>query len=317
MRIIFFGTPEFAATVLEELVKAKVDIVAIVTKPDKPQGRSLTLQPTSVKETAQKLLPEVPLFQPLKCSTPENIEVIKQFRPDLFVVVAYGEIMSQALLDAATWGGINIHASLLPSYRGAAPIQRCLMNGDTETGISIIRMVRKLDAGDVLCSEKLTIPEEANFGWLEKELRLVGTRAVLKAISDIEQGKVTPMAQDPEKVTFADKITPQDCCINWQRSSREIHNLVRALSPHPGAWCQVSVRGEKKRLKILKTEVFPERAPDTIFPGMFLQEHKSDLMVTCGRGILRLFDVQLEGKPVMPVQEFLKGFPLSVLSLEV
>ena len=309
MRIIFFGTPEFAATILQELVKANANIVAVVSKPDKPQGRSLKIQSSSVKEMAQKLLPEIPIFQPLKCSTPENIEILKALNPDLFVVVAYGEIISQALLDVPSWGCINVHASLLPAYRGAAPIQHSLMNGDSKTGISIIRMVRQLDAGDILHAETITIPAEADFGWLEKELRLVGARAALKAISDIEHDAVTLTPQDSEKVTFANKITQKECCIDWNRPAVEIHNRVRAVSPTPGAWCEILLRGQKKRLKVLKAQVFPTPLPDTMFSGMFLQEHPGDFMVSCGSGVLRLLLVQLEGKPPMPAQEFLKGYP--------
>src|SRR5437588_1525223 len=154
MKIIYFGTPLFAAKVLEELSRKGIDIAAIVTKPDKPQGRELKLQPPSVKLFAEKFLPGVPLFQPAKCSTPEFAEILRGFGADLFVVVAYGEIIKKEVLDIPRFGCINVHASLLPKYRGAAPIQRALMNGEKETGISIIQLVKEMDAGDVLSESK-------------------------------------------------------------------------------------------------------------------------------------------------------------------
>ncbi|HXF29776.1 MAG TPA: methionyl-tRNA formyltransferase, partial [Chlamydiales bacterium] len=163
MKIVFFGTPDFAARHLEALHQAGLEIVAIVTKPDKPVGRSLKIQPVPVKVMAEKLMPQVPLFQPEKCSTPEFIEILKKYPADLFAVVAYGEIIKQAVIDLPKFGCINVHASLLPAYRGAAPMQRCLMDGQKETGISIIQLILKMDAGDVLHYEKVAIAENMTF----------------------------------------------------------------------------------------------------------------------------------------------------------
>ena len=309
MRVIFFGTPSFAADHLKALVEANVEVVAIVTKPDRPQGRSLRLQPTAVKVVAQQLLPEVPIFQPEKCSTPDFIEILARYSADLYVVVAYGEIIKQAVLDLPRLGCINVHASLLPRYRGAAPIQRALIHGEHETGISIIKLVLKMDAGDVIAEEKIPITSNMIFKDLEEQLCQVGCRVLLRVIADYEKGCVVAVAQDESKVSFANKITTNECKIDWNQSALTIHNLIRGLSPHPGAWCEVTVHDQKKRLKILRSQYDP-----TIMqkPGMFIlnQNGKNGFWVACGEGGILLEQVQLEGKQVMPIHELLKGTPL-------
>ena len=297
MKIVFFGTPAFAASILEALVKRGHDIVAIVTKPDKPQGRSLHMSPPEVKRLAAKILPSIPLFQPEKCSRPEFIEILKNIPADLYVVVAYGEIISQSVLDLPKFGCINVHGSILPKYRGAAPIQRAIMNGEKETGISIIRMVKKMDAGNVLTMEKCSISDEMTFGSLELLLREKAVVALLRAIDQIAAGKTEEITQDESQVTFANKITPEECQINWQMSAISLHNLVRGANPYPGAWCEVQIRNEAKRMKVWKTQVLPE------LPGS-----DSQLVMTTGDGILELLEVQLEGKPRQSARDFLNGY---------
>lgn len=304
MKIVFFGTPEFAATILSALVEAKAErrlsISAVVTRTDKPQGRSSTLVAPPVKKIALELLPNTPLLQPQKCSTPEMVEELKKIQADLFVVAAYGEILSQAILDIPRLGCINVHGSYLPKLRGAAPIQRALMQGDTETGISIIRMVRKMDAGNVLYAEMLPIGPSVTYGELERALAHLGSSCLLHALNDLEQGEISEIVQDEAEVTFADKITPKDLEIDWRRPASQIHNQVRALSPEPGAFCYVTIRGQKKRMKILQTELV-----DTSISTTF--------EVVCEEGSLRLLTVQLEGKPIMKAADFLKGTPLSLI----
>lgn len=310
MRVLYFGTPEFAASILQDLVEAHIDIAAIVTKPDTPQGRMLKLNSPAVKKRAELLLPHVPILQPVKCSTPECIEVLKSYNADLFIVVAYGEILSQAVLDLPKLGCVNVHASLLPALRGAAPIQRALMRGDAETGISIIRLVKKMDAGNILHVEKMAIPLEMHAQELEEALAKLGTKALLQVIGDIKAGTLHEVVQDETKVTFADKITTDECRIDWTRPAKEVYNLIRAVSCHPGAWCDVSIRGQKKRLKILRAELLPHlKAP----PGTLLQDHKLDCIVACHDGAVRLLALQLEGKPLMPAHDFMKGIPPNAL----
>ena len=304
MKIVFFGTPVFAARHLEALVEQGIEVVAVVTKPDKPQGRNLVLQAPPVKTVAEKLLPQVPVFQPEKCSTPEFVEVLKAFQADLYVVVAYGEIIKQAVLDLPPLGSINVHASLLPFYRGAAPIQRCLINGEAETGISIIKLVLKMDAGDVVCMEKIPITPNTTFPELEEDLCTLGCKCLLKTIHNFEKGLLEGVPQDHNLATFASKITPEESQIDWRRSGIAIHNLIRGVTPHPGAWCNVLVRGQKKRLKILRSEYYPELNQ---MPGSVLGQGKNALAVACGEGGIWLKIVQLEGKQAMPITEVLKG----------
>jgi methionyl-tRNA formyltransferase len=304
MRIVFFGTPEFAATILKALSEAKASVVAVVTRTDKPQGRSSTPVAPAVKKTAIESLPGIPLLQPQKCSTPEMVEELKKFQPDIFVVAAYGEILSQAILDIPRLGCINVHGSYLPKLRGAAPIQRALMQGDIETGISIIRMVRKMDAGNVLYAEVLPIGPNANYGELERALAHLGATCLLHTLKDLEQGKMTEIVQDEAQVTFADKITSKDLEIDWKLPAYQIHNQVRALSPEPSAFCYVTIREQKKRMKILQTELV-----DT--------SNSASFEVTCGKGSLRLLTVQLEGKPAMKASDFLKGTPRNQISIGI
>jgi methionyl-tRNA formyltransferase len=316
MKCIFFGTPEFAASILEKLHEAKIQIVAIVTRPDTPQGRSLMLSPPAVKRAASSLFKDVPLLQPSKSSSPEFIEILKSFGADLFIVVAYGEIVSQTLLDIPPKGCINVHASLLPAYRGAAPMQRCLMNGDRKTGVAIMRMVRKMDAGAILKMEEVDVPEDMNIGELQQKLSTLGAKALLDVLDVLKTTSFAGTAQDETKVSFAPKITPQDGHISWNLSARTIHNLVRALTPSPGAVCDLLIKGSKKRLKINRSKVFSEDESSEKPPSTFFQNSKDTLFVVCGRGILQILEVQLEGKKSMPVQEFLRGTRFSdILSI--
>ena len=292
-RIIFFGTPAFAAEVLLFLVENKVPIAAVVTQPDRPKGRSLVLTPSPVKLIAQNHLPEIPVFQPEKASDPQFLEHLKQLGADLYVVVAFGQILTQTLLDIPPLGCINVHASLLPKYRGAAPIHRCLLNGDTETGVSIQKMVRKLDAGDVIAESSIPISPDMNFGELEKALCELSKTLLLKVLDLYAKGIPPAVPQDPDQVSFAAKVEPEEGELNWSKSAQELHNLVRAFSPRPGAWCWVWLQGEKKRLKIFRTEV--------------AQSPSKDFTASCASGFLKILEVQPEGKPRMSASDWLRG----------
>ena len=304
MKIIFFGTSSFAARVLEYLLNHNIDVLAVVTRPDRPKGRNLKLQPSSVKELLLTRQSTLPLFQPEKASTAEFASQLKSFRPELFVVVAYGEIIKTLLLDLPTKGCINVHASLLPKYRGAAPMQRCLMNGEKETGITIMDMVLEMDAGDILEQDKLTIPEEMTLGELEEKLWHLACPLLLKTLQKIEKGTLKKIPQDPSQVTFAPKITPQEEEIDWMKSAVDLHNLMRALS----AWCQIKIGSETKRLKIKKAHLIKEKNGA---PGSILSYGKEGWIVACGEGALSLFEVQLEGKKAMGVQEFIRGIQMA------
>jgi methionyl-tRNA formyltransferase len=312
MNIVFFGTSNFASTLLDCLLKHNLNIVAVVTRTDKPQGRSLKVSSPPVKELVLKSYPDLPILQPLKASTPEFAELVKRYNPDLFIVAAYGEILKSLILDIPFLGAINVHGSLLPKYRGAAPIQRCLMNGDPETGVTIIKMVLEMDAGDMLEKAAVQLSSTTTFGVLEEMLSKVACPALIKVIGQIKEGTVHAVPQDPLQVTFAPKISSAETEIKWNRPAKETHNLIRGISPHPGAWCWVQIGADKKRLKIKRSEVIES----TGYFGENLVFSDKEWIVACGTGALKLLEVQLEGKKSLPISEFLRGFhePCKILT---
>lgn len=314
MKVVFFGTPPFAAEALRLMLAASssatgidIEICAVITKPDKPQGRSGALVSPPVKAVA--LEHNIPVFQPAIVSDPTFAPVLEAFAPDLFVVVAYGEIIKQHLLDMPTKGCINLHASLLPAYRGAAPIQRCIIDGAKESGVSIMHMVKKMDAGDVIRTVSVEIGPNMTFGELQEQLCRQGCPALVEVVQAIaEKGAAMAGApQDDEKATYAPKIELEECELLWERSAEQLHNLVRGTNPYPGAWCTVHMRGEKKQLKIWRTlpilEGLPSASPGTLLPA------GSNMLVACGVGALQIGELQLEGRRRMPAAEFLRGLP--------
>jgi methionyl-tRNA formyltransferase len=312
MKIVFFGTSSFAAHILQFLVNQREDLAAVVTRPDRPKGRSLKVSSSPVKETLLKLDVSIPLLQPEKASTAEVAEVLKAYAPDLFIVVAFGEIIKQNLLSIPKYGSINIHTSLLPKYRGAAPIQRCLMNGERETGITLIDMVLEMDAGDILKMVKLPLSEEMTFGDVEEKLCSLACTSLKELLAEFKTGAVKRYPQNPSDVTFAPKITPEDERIHWDKDAAKVHHLIQALSPTPGAWCLISIDGEKKRLKIKRSCL--ERT-NRGRPGEILTFDKEGWVVACGAGALRLLEVQLEGKKTMKGEDFVRGYQKSLLIL--
>lgn len=306
MKIIFFGTPLFAAKSLSFLLKNNIDVVAVVSRTDKPKGRSKRLFPTPVKSVALEHTPPLPVFQPQKKETAseEFVRQLEHFRADLFVIVAYGEILRQSVLDIPRLGCINLHGSLLPKYRGAAPIQRCIMNGETETGVTIMHLVRKMDAGPMIKTVKTPIGPDETFGQIEEKLCEIGSQLLLEVIRDFEKGPVNENLQDEAQATYASKIELEDCEIDWNQPAETIHHLVRGVSPYPGAWCYVMVKGEKKRLQIKESRLLKEMSGR---PAQILPCDSGDLVIACGTGALRLLKLQLEGKKEMPPQVLLRG----------
>ncbi len=306
MKVIYFGTPDIAANVLEYLMEHGIDVVAVVTKPDKPKGRSGTPVPTAVKSKILNINPSMPLYQPELVSEISFAPVLQEYEADLFVVVAYGEIIKQHLLDMPKLGCINLHASLLPKYRGAAPIQRAIMDGELETGVTIMHMAKKMDAGDIIEMVQVKITPDMTAGELTEELCRVGSKALLDVILQFQQGIIKRVPQDHEKATFAPKVELEDCEIDWSKEAEAIHNKVRGSMPIPGSFCFVTVKGEKKRLKIKKTKV---ESLLTGIPGTILLADQDGIVVACGKNALRILDLQLEGKKPMPLVEFLRGIP--------
>lgn len=303
MKIVYFGTPQFAADVLEYLLKQGVAIQAAITKPDKPKGRSGLPQPTPVKLIAQAH--QIPVYQPELVSALDFAEILRPFQADLFVVVAYGEILKQHLLDMPKLGCINLHASLLPKYRGAAPIQHAIIDGETETGVTIMHMVKKMDAGDIIKRVKVPISNETTYGELEQTLCDKGSEALLQVIRSYETGTLDRIPQDHTQATLAPKIELEQCEIHWNLPAKAIHDLVRGVFPHPGAWCHVSIRGYPLRLKILKTLI----VEGSESPGKIVSYGKQGLVVSCGKDALRILELQLEGKKAMAAEELMRGIP--------
>lgn len=310
MKLLFFGTPLFAAKVLDDLLQQNHEIVGIVTRPDKPKGRSKQLQPSAVKELALEKCPQIPFFQPVKASTEDFAAELRALKPDVFVVVAYGEIIKTNLLEIPTKMCVNVHPSLLPKYRGAAPIQSALFNGDKETGVTIMEMVLEMDAGDILEVVKIPVPENMTFGELEKKLYELSGPALIRVLEKIALGQVKKISQDSSQVTFSKKITSQDRVIDWEKRVDELHNQIRALSPRPGAYCFVEIGGTLKRLVIRKTKKVSHIDGK---PGETLFFQKDRWVIGCQNGALSLLEIQLEGKKSMPIEEFLRGTSLAPL----
>jgi methionyl-tRNA formyltransferase len=306
-RIIFFGTPAFATGILEGLVTAGHILVAVVTQPDKPMGRSGSVQPSPVKQWASGHLPAVPLFQPLKASADVFVDELALLKPDFLIVAAFGQILKQNLLDIPKIAAINVHTSLLPKYRGAAPIQRAIMAGESETGVTIMHMVLKLDAGAILKQQRCPILPNMNAGELESSLMALATPLLNNTLKELEQDEAHEQTQEESLVTWAPKIELEETQIHWQRPSAEIHNLIRGVTPEPGAWCLVKIRNKTTRLRIRNTQCLPLENTSLI-PGTPIITHSpKGLGVVCGSGVLLLGEVQPEGRKWMTGHSFLNG----------
>ncbi len=303
MRVIFFGTPTFAASILRALLEAGVQVVAVVTQPPRPKGRSSAPQPTETALVAREF--NLPLFEPPKASDPDFIDALRALQPDLLVVVAYGKILRPALLDLCPLGAINLHASLLPSYRGAAPMQRALMAGERVTGVTIQYMAIELDAGDVIAGESIPIPEEMRLEDLELALNDVGRHLLLKVLRQIERGDAIRVAQNHQMATYAPKVEREECKIEWSRPADELHNLIRAVYPRPLAWCRIELRGREVELKIRRSRPLMCKSGAT---GSILTYEGDRFEVACKKGALQLLELQLEGKRAVTAAEWIRGY---------
>ena len=303
VRVVFMGTAELACASLRALCRASdVKLVGVVTQPDKPKGRELKLQPTPVKAVA--LEENLPVFQPPKARAPEFLETLRGLAPDLIVVVAYGQILPQSILDVPKFGCLNVHTSLLPKYRGAAPIQWAILNDESETGVTIMRMDAGLDTGDILSEMRTPISDTDNAQTLHDRLAKLGADLLVRTIPEHVAGRITPRAQPVEGSTYARKITKEDGEVDWTHPAREIWNRVRAFTPWPGAFTHVALEGGRKLLKIWNATM-QEHAWKT--PGEVLEAGKFGIVVSCGEHALRIRELQLEGGKRLTAQQFLAG----------
>lgn len=303
MRIVFMGTPDFAVPCLQRLLKDGEEVVGVFTQPDKPKGRGYELTPPPVK--AEALLHGIPVFQPNSMRDGEALEILKTLKPDLSIVVAYGKILPKEVLDFPKYGSVNIHASLLPRYRGAAPIQWCVLNGETQTGVTSMQMNEGLDTGDMLLSKSIPIPPDMTAGELHDALSLLGAEVMSETVKAIREGSLQPVSQ-PQESNYAPMLTKSLCPIDFQNSAQEIHNQVRGLCPWPSA----TATFHGKRLKIHQTRC--TKTSTDALPGAVIAV--SDVItVSCGDGTaLEILELQPEGKKRMPAKAFLLGHPVSV-----
>jgi len=309
MNVIFFGTPEFSVPTLKALIAApNIKVSCVVTQPDRPQGRGQILAESPVKKVA--LSHKIPLVQPenIRKEKTAFIESIKKFGPfDAAVVIAFGQILPQAVLDIPTHGSINIHGSLLPRWRGAAPMQRAIMAGDKVTGVALMKMEAGLDTGPVFCEERIEIGPEDNLEKLHDRMAEVGAQLLVRKLSDICAGIIKPVAQPTEGVIYAHKIENSECQIDWTQDASDINNKIRGLNPVPGAFTMAA----GKRLKIFEAKVVSPMRTGSYSAGEIIVVDPTRLEIKCGKDALSLHTLQLEGKKKMPVAEFLKGFSLS------
>jgi methionyl-tRNA formyltransferase len=310
MRIIFFGTPPFAAEVLRYLIDRGIQVVAVVTRPPKPRGRSPQPLPSAVAEVAKEN--SFPILTPTRAGDPLFLDALRLLAADAYAVVAYGQILPAALLNLPSHGCINLHASLLPRYRGAAPIQRALMAGELKTGITIIAMNPKMDAGDILRSAEVPIGPDTTFGELEERLCIVGRQLLCEVLNALARGPLPRLPQDDRLATLAPKLSAEDLQIKWEESAQQVHNRVRALSPRPGAWCSASIDHHSLRLKILRTEIVADIQGER---AAVLSRDRHGLVVGCGVGAVRLLQVQPEGRRPLTGSEFLSGLGTRSLQL--
>ena len=297
LRVVFMGTPDFALPTLERMVQGRHEVVGVVTRPDRPRGRGLRPAPPPVKVTAERL--GLPVLQPESLKAPEFLSGLRDLEADLFVVVAF-LILPEQVLRVPKWGSVNLHPSLLPRYRGAAPIQWAVIQGERETGVTIFRLNPRVDAGDILLQRRVSIGPDETYGELYERLKAVGAEAMVEAVDALARGDATPAPQPEAKATRAPKLAKEDARIDWTRGAESIRNLIRGTNPLPGAF--TGLRG--KALKVHRAAVAEGRgAPGEVVSA----DPKSGLVVAAGDGALSLLEVQLAGKRKMDGAAFVRG----------
>ncbi|MCP8940976.1 methionyl-tRNA formyltransferase [Alsobacter sp. SYSU M60028] len=301
MRIVFMGTPDFAVPTLSEIVGHGHDVVAAYTRAPAKAGRGMELRPSPVHRAAERF--GIPVLTPTTLRGEDSVATFQSHDADVAVVVAYGMILPQAILDVPALGCLNLHASLLPRWRGAAPIQRAIMAGDRETGVAVMKMEKGLDTGPVAMAERLAIAPDMTAGEAHDRLAVLGADLMVRALAALSRGGLSFVPQPEAGVTYAAKIGNDEARIDWRRPAREVHDHVRGLSPFPGAFCEMDLGKGPERVKVLRTQP----ASGSGEPGQVLD----DLTVACGEGAVRLLQVQRAGSRAMDAAEFLRGAQLA------
>jgi methionyl-tRNA formyltransferase len=301
MRVVFMGSPQFAVPSLEAIDSSSHDIVAVVTQPDRPVGRSLKVHPPPVKAAAQKL--NIPVLQPSTTKNPEFLDQISAFGPDILVVVAYGEILRKNVLELSPAGAVNLHASLLPKYRGAAPIPWAILNGETETGVTTMQMSLEMDAGPLYLQERCIIHDTDTTETLSRKLSELGAPLLILTLDLIEKNAMVPVAQDLSAVTFAPKLKKENGRVDWNRPANWISRQIRAFDPWPGTFSRIA----NTELKFWLAQ--PVEGTTSEKPGTIINVLKHALLIASGEGtILQLLEVQPESRPRMTAHEFAIGY---------
>lgn len=307
-RIIFMGTPDFSTKVLEMLI-AKEDVIAVVTQPDRPVGRKRVMTPPPVKEVA--LQNGIEVYQPEKISQSEDLQTLIDLKPDLIVTAAFGQILPKALLDAPRLGAINVHASLLPKYRGGAPIHQAIIDGEKETGVTIMYMAPKLDAGDIISQQAIDIEANDDVGSMHDKLSFLGADLLAKTLPDIINGTNERIEQNEEEATFASNISREDERIDWSKSAQDIYNHIRGLSPWPVAYTKL----DDKNMKLYQAHIVEGKEGK---PGEIIETTKKAIIVGTGSSdAIALPDIQLSGKKRMPTANFLSGYQDDLVGKEL
>ncbi|MBI3604712.1 MAG: methionyl-tRNA formyltransferase [Nitrospirae bacterium] len=302
MKIIFMGTPAFAVSTLTALVDSEEEVIGVVTQPDRPKGRKQILTPSPVKVAAEKL--HLPVYQPLTVKDPLFIQTVRDLVPDLAVVVAFGQILPKALLDIPKYGCFNIHASLLPAYRGAGPIQWAIIEGETVTGVTVMQMDPGMDTGPMLYAASLSIDPEDTAVSLSQKLADLGAKAIIEAVKRLKKGELTPVVQDSTKATNAPLLKKEDGLVRWEESADRIERKSRALTLWPGMFTY----REGALLKMIRVEVVKE--PVKGIPGEVMTAENGKITVATGKGGVHLLEVQPENGKIMTAAQYLAGYPL-------
>ena len=297
------GTPDFAVPILSEIVAAGYDVVAVYSQPPRPAGRGMAQKKSPVHEFAEGS--QLAVWTPESLSGEDEQKQFSQHEADVAVVAAYGLLLPKAILEAPRFGCLNVHASALPRWRGAAPIQRAIMAGDTETAVMIMRMEEGLDSGPICLGERVEIGPDITAGELHDQMALVGADLIVRALAALERGTLEEIPQPEDGVTYARKIEKSESRIDFSQDNDAVHNQIRGLSPFPGAWFEVQGQSRKERIKVLRSQLVPDMSG---VPGEVLDEQ---LTIACGRAAVRLLRVQRSGKAPCDREEFLRGFPIA------
>lgn len=302
MKVVFLGTSEFSCPSLEILLASSHEILAAVTQPDRPKGRGQKLAFSPVKSLS--LAKNLPVFQPERVRDPSFLEVLKSLHPDLIVVVAYGQILPSSVLSIPPRGCVNVHASLLPKYRGAAPIARAILGEETRTGVTTIFMDRGMDTGPILLTAETEIGDSDTMGRLHERLARMGAHLLVRTLDGLEKDTITPRPQDSSQATYAPKIEKEEGRVHWDTPARQLFNLLRAFDPRPGAF---TLWGDRT-LKLFLPKVVEGEAKEN--PGTVAQAAANGVLIATSHGYLLVGELQLENRPRMTVAEFLRGYPL-------